>query len=126
MLNKKKVLVVEDDIILAMIDKLYLQKIGCEVVGMVTNATDAVKAVHEQSPDLILMDIRIDGDRDGIMAMEEIRLFSQVPVIYFSGNSEVHMRQRALETGMLGFLVKPLDLDALKILVDLIPSKNQN
>jgi CheY-like chemotaxis protein len=121
MQTKKKIVIVEDDIILAMVDKLYLQKIGCEVVALATNADDAVKAVRNHHPDCILMDIRIDGERDGIMAMEEIRHFSGVPVIYFSGNSETAMRQRAIDTGMFGFLTKPLDLAALKTLIELIP-----
>ena len=120
---KKRALIVEDDIVLTMIDKLYLQKIGCEVVATVTNASTAIQAVHDHDPDFILMDIRLDGEEDGIAAMKEIRHFSKVPVIYFSGNSEMNMRQRAEETGMFGFLVKPIDFASLKELIDSIPVK---
>ncbi len=118
---KKRALIVEDDIVLTMIDKLYLQKIGCEVVATVTNASTAIEAVRKHNPDFILMDIRLDGETDGVAAMEEIRGFSNVPVIYFSGNSEAGMRQRAAETGMSGFLVKPIDFASLKDLIDNIP-----
>jgi CheY-like chemotaxis protein len=116
----KRALIVEDDMILAMVDKLYLQKIGCEVVGSVTNGEDAIEAVKLLAPDFILMDIRIEGDLDGIETMIEIRKTSSVPVIYVSGNSEPAVRHRAVETNMFAFLVKPLDFDALKELINTI------
>lgn len=116
----KKALIVEDDMILAMVDKLYLQKIGCEVVASVSNGEEAIDAVGKYAPDFILMDVRIEGDLDGIETMLEIRKTSAVPVIYVSGNSEPAVRQRAFETQMLAFLVKPLDFDSLKELIDSI------
>jgi CheY-like chemotaxis protein len=116
----KKGLVVEDDLILAMISCKYLEKMGCAVVASVCSGKGAVEAVAKYLPDFILMDIRLDGPMDGIEAMEEIRKFSAVPVVYISGNSEPRVRSRAEATGMIAFLVKPLDYGDLKQLIDKI------
>ena len=72
----KKVLIVEDDMIISMVNKRYIESLGCKVVQSVRNGPDAIEAAKNHSPDVILMDIRIDGEMDGITAMEEIRKFS--------------------------------------------------
>ncbi|MFI5151557.1 MAG: response regulator [Bacteroidia bacterium] len=114
----KRVLIVEDDVILAMINRKYLERIGCSVVASVTNGPDAVIAVKEHNPDFVLMDIRLEGEMDGIDAMVSIRNFSDVSVIYVSGNSEPAIKERAEKTNMYGFLIKPLDFGALKLLIE--------
>jgi CheY-like chemotaxis protein len=114
----KRALVVEDDMILAMINRKYLEKIGCMVVASVTNGAAAMDAVKEHNPDFVLMDIRLDGELDGIETIRSIRKFSQVPVIYVSGNSEPAIKERAEQTQMHGFLIKPLDFGSLKLLVE--------
>jgi CheY-like chemotaxis protein len=114
----KKVLIVEDDMILAMINRKYLERIGCSVVASVVTGPAALIAVKEFAPDVILMDIRLDGEMDGVDAMRAIRQFSEVPVIYVSGNSEPAIRERAEKTNMFGFLIKPLDFGALKLLME--------
>ena len=114
----KKALIVEDDRILTLINKKYLQQIGCEVVATVHNAEAAIQAVRDFKPDFMLMDIRLEGERDGIDTVLEIRKFSDLAVIYISGNSEAEIKKRAAESRMHGFLIKPLDYDELRILVD--------
>ena len=110
----KKVLIVEDDLILTMINKRFLELLGHSVVSSVRNGLDAIEAVKKHNPDVIIMDIRIDGNIDGIEAMEEIRKFSDVKVIYVSGNSEPETLARAEKTKMLGFRVKPIFIEDLK------------
>lgn len=114
----KKVLIVEDDLILTMINKRYLELLGHKVVLSVRNGLDAIEAAKNHNPDVILMDIRIEGEMDGIEAMEEIRKFSEVDVIYVSGNSEPETLQRAEKTKMLGFRIKPIFIDDLKELLE--------
>jgi CheY-like chemotaxis protein len=114
----KRALIVEDDMILAMINQKYLERIGCTVVRSVSNGLEAITAVKELNPDFVLMDIRLDGDMDGIEAMDYIREFSNVMVIYVSGNSESEIKQRAEKTNMYAFLIKPLDFGELKMLID--------
>ena len=116
----KKVLIVEDDLILSMVNKKYVEILGHQVAHSVRNGADAIEAVKKYNPDIILMDIRIEGQIDGIEAMEEIRKFSNVPVVYLTGNSEPVTKNRAEKTNMLAFIVKPISKDDLKhILNDL-------
>ena len=116
----KKVLVVEDDQILALVQVKFIQKMGFTVVASVTSGDDAIKAVKEFSPDVIIMDVRIEGDMDGVETMLEIQKFSSVPVIYSTGNSESTILERARETNMKGFFVKPVNYDDLHKLINSI------
>ena len=110
----KKVLIVEDDMILSMVNKKYVEILGHQVAQSVRNGKDAIEAVKKHNPDIVLMDIRIEGQIDGIEAMEEIRKFSDVPVVYLTGNSEPATKNRAEQTNMLAFIIKPISMDDLK------------
>jgi two-component system, response regulator PdtaR len=114
----KKILVVEDDQILAIVQCKYLQKMGFQVVAAVSNGLDAIKAVKNYSPDIIIMDLRIEGDLDGVDTMKEIQKFSSVPVIYSTGNSERSILERAKETNMKGFLIKPINYSEMEELIN--------
>jgi DNA-binding NarL/FixJ family response regulator len=84
----KTAVIVEDDMVLSIINKRYLLKMGCEVLACVSNSEDAIESVRDLKPDFLLMDIRLDGSADGIETVSKIRSFSDVKVIYISGNSE--------------------------------------
>ena len=114
----KKVLLVEDDFILALVHRKYLEKIGCEIVDSVTNGGDAILSAHKNLPDFILMDIRLEGEMDGIEAAIEIQKEINIPVIYVTGNSESSVLERAQATNMKGFLIKPLHMEGLKKIID--------
>ena len=116
----KKVLLVEDDYILAMVHRKYLEIIGCEVIDSVACGEEAVQSALKNNPDFILMDIRLEGDMDGIEAMIEIQKKSNISVIYVTGNSEPATFEKASKTNMKGFLIKPLHLEDLKEIVDKI------
>ncbi len=118
----KKVIIIEDELILAMVNKQIIENLGFIVIGTVSNGEDAVSMVKKLSPDLLLMDIMIDGDIDGIEAMQVIRSFSDVPVIYVTGNSDPRAIARAEETDYIAFLTKPLDKKQLKEALDRIAS----
>lgn len=110
----KKVLIVEDDILLSMVAERLVQKMGHNVVVKVDNGRDAIAEVEEKNPDVILMDIRLNGDLDGIDTVKEIKKKSSVPVIYLSGSSHSPSNARAEEVGYAAFLQKPLQIDELK------------
>ncbi len=110
----KKFLIVEDDMILSMVNKKYVELLGHEVVQSVRTGLAAIEATKKHHPDIILMDIRIEGEMDGIEAMEEIRKFSKAQVVYLTGNSEPTARARAEQTSMLAFCIKPNSMDDLK------------
>jgi CheY-like chemotaxis protein len=91
-----------------------MELMGHKVVAAVTNGADAITAVKEHNPDIILMDLILKGGMDGIETMTEIGKFSPVPVIYLSGNSEEEYKERIEKTNMLAFCVKPVQLEQLQ------------
>ena len=68
----KRVLIVEDDLIISLTTEKMVEKLGYQVVGSVTSGEEAVRAAQENRPDVILMDIRLNGSMDGIEATQEI------------------------------------------------------
>ncbi len=114
----KKVLIVEDDMILSMVNKKYIEILGHKVVQCVRTGLDAIAAAKKYQPDIILMDIRIEGDMDGIEAMVEIRKFLVTNVIYLTGNSDPLTKQRVDQSDMLAFCIKPVSIDDLKAILE--------
>ncbi|WP_026166513.1 response regulator [Gracilimonas tropica] len=112
--KRKTVMIVEDDLILNLLYESYLEKLGYDAEGELVYGKTAIEVAKKISPDLILMDISLEGEIDGITAMKEIRKFSNVPVIYITGNSDPHHVQRAKETEYLDYLVKPIEFNDLK------------
>lgn len=107
--RSKKVLIVEDDSLLQVILEKMLVKLGHTVLGKVTEGSKAIKSVLKyDSVDLILMDIRLEDNIDGIEAMKQIRKESNVKVIFITGNSEPSNIKRARETGYVDFISKPV------------------
>lgn len=109
-----RVLIVEDDMLLSMVEERLIKKLGYEVVGKVTNGADAIEKTEELSPDIIVMDISLKGEMDGIEAVEAIREKSNVPVIYLSGSGDRYSYERAKKTGFVDFLTKPITSNDLK------------
>jgi len=116
--KKKKVLIVEDDLILNLLYESYMEKLNFETEGELVYGKTAVEYTKKLSPDLILMDISLEGNMDGIEAMQEIRNFSNVPVIYITGNSDPFHRKRAEKTGYLEYLTKPIEFEDLKKVIE--------
>lgn len=112
--QNKTVMIVEDDLILNLLYESYLEKLGYDAEGELVYGKTAIEVAKKIKPGLILMDISLEGEIDGITAMKEIRKFSDVPVIYITGNSDPHHVQRAKETGYLDYLVKPIEFNDLK------------
>lgn len=90
-----------------MIERM-VQNLGHNVVAKVTTGEDAIEAAKEHEPDIILMDIRLRGEMDGIEAMSIIRRSAKIPVIFITGNSDDNYRKRVEEVDPLDFLTKPI------------------
>ena len=103
-----KILIVEDDMLLSLVQKRLVEKLGYTVLGKAETGEQAIEMVKDLSPDLVMMDISLKGNMDGIQTMHQIRQFSDVPVIYLSGNSDKHSIERARKTGYVDYLVKPV------------------
>ena len=104
----KRVLIVEDDQLLAHLIELYAVNCGCEVIGNVDNGNDAIALAIAECPDYILMDIRIEGSIDGIETAVLINEIKDIKIIYISGNSDENTFSRAQKTNILAFLIKPV------------------
>lgn len=120
----KKILIVEDEFIIAMLIEKQITRLGYEVVAKVTSGDKAIETVKSNAVDLILMDIKINGDMDGIETMHQIRTFSNVPVIYITGNSDPVTKQKAFETGPVGYIIKPIEMDTLRVALNQVFEKN--
>lgn len=111
----KKVLIVEDDLIIALSTQKMVQKLGYDVIGRVTTGEEAVQQALQTQPDVILMDIRLAGELDGIDASEQIlKIVSGTDIIYVTGNTDLSYQERADRTGYKAFLVKPVSMADLK------------
>ncbi|MGZ3862595.1 MAG: response regulator [Bacteroidia bacterium] len=113
-MNPKKVLIVEDDPMLRFMHKKILEAMGHKVIATANCGEDAITAAKEHGPDVILMDLILQGRMDGVETMISIGKFSSVPVIYLSGNSYEDYKERAAQTNMLAFCTKPVQIERLQ------------
>lgn len=109
----KRVLIVEDEMILSLLIEKMVQSLGHKVIGKVTTGEEAVELAAEYKPDLILMDIRLQGEMDGIEAMTKIKKRANIPVIYITGNTDKMYRNKINESDYLAFLTKPISINEL-------------
>ena len=110
-----RVLVVEDEFFISLHAEKLLQVLGHTVVAIAVSAEQAVSIAEKEKPDVVLMDIRLAGPRDGIDAAEEIRRRFGIGSIFVSANNDPETRQRAEAIKPLGFLQKPLTEHRLRI-----------
>lgn len=102
-----KILIVEDESIVAMDIADKLERLGYEVIDMVDSGELALQAVTENQPDLVLMDIVLQGDIDGVQTAEEIKSQFQIPVIYLTAYADKKTLERAKITEPFGYILKP-------------------
>lgn len=105
----RRILIVEDEMFVALDIEAAVIKAGHKVVGFAGTAERAVELADEMRPDLVLMDIRLPGDRDGIDAAIEIRQRFDIPSLIISAYSDAETRARAVPAAPLGFIAKPFD-----------------
>nr|WP_321237139.1 response regulator [uncultured Psychroserpens sp.] len=124
-----KILIVEDEMIIAANISLQLSTLGYDVIGIVPRTEDALSSVKQNQPDIVLMDINLKGDIDGIETVKLIKEIQDVAVIYLTANAdEVHFN-RAKSTDPHAFISKPfkkLDLQRAIELVEQRIQKNKN
>jgi PAS domain S-box-containing protein len=109
-----RILVVEDEAILAEDLGLSLKNLGYVVKGKVSTGEEAVELAEKLRPDLILMDIKLQGDIDGIEAADQIRKRLDIPVVYLTGYSESDVLERAKKTEPYGYIGKPISVSELR------------
>jgi len=115
----QKVLIVEDDTIIAYIEQWRLLKLGYEVCGSATTGADAMNCIAKMQPDIVLMDINLGGEIDGIETAGRIKKDFNIPVIFVSAHIDKATISRAKAINPDGFLRKPFDDDDLRIALEL-------
>ena len=123
---KIKILIVEDEAITANDIRELLEEIGYEVTATVGSGEEALKSFQETPPDLVLMDIQLDGKLDGIQTVAQINKFGKVPVIYLTAWGDQETRSRAKETAYAHYSLKPLNPAQLTIDIEEVIEKFSN
>jgi DNA-binding LytR/AlgR family response regulator len=111
--DKVKIMIVEDESIVALDLSMRLQKEGYEIVGIASNSDDAIDVFTEQKPDLVLMDINIKGNKDGIETAAALKKIQDVPLIFLTAFSQSEYVNRAKAVNPSAYLVKPFNNDSL-------------
>lgn len=112
-----KILLVEDEAVIALDISSKLKKMGYSVVGIVNNGEESVKKSIDLTPDIVLMDINLRGDMDGIQAAEKIG--KEKPVIFLTAFSDEETLQRAKKVEPYGYILKPVKERELKTNIDI-------
>ena len=117
-MTKAKILIVEDEAIIAMEIENQLQSLGYQVTSLVDTGEKAIKKAEEDKPDLILMDIILDNDDDGIETANKILAFTDVPIVYLTAQEDDAVFERAKITKPFGYLLKPFNDRDLNLVVE--------
>ncbi|TVR33175.1 MAG: hybrid sensor histidine kinase/response regulator [Spirochaetaceae bacterium] len=123
--NPAGILIVEDEAIVAMDLKLRVESNGYSVVGVVDSAEHAIVLAEDTLPDLVLMDVQLSGEMDGIGAADAIRTRLDIPVIYLTAFSDHDSVDRAVASEAFGYIVKPIEERDLLIAIQFALEKSR-
>ena len=118
-MSATQILIVEDEGIIAADIEDRLRRLGYEVAGWASTGEEALGAVAAKKPDLVLMDIMLKGETDGIEVARRIRLKYDVPVIYLTAYSDEAMLERAKLTEPFAYLLKPFSERELRANIEM-------
>jgi len=114
-----KILVVEDEAIVAESLRIKLKKMGYIVISTASSGDEAIKKTEEYLPDMVLMDIVLQGEMDGIEAAGQIRTNFNIPVIYLTAYSDEKTLLRAKITEPFGYIIKPFRERDLQVAIEI-------
>lgn len=120
-----KILIVEDERLVADDLRETLESLGYEVVGLVATGEAAIVQVEQLGPDLVLMDIRLQGELDGVAAASTIQQRFQIPVVYLTANADRPTLNRAKVTQPFGYILKPFDDRVLATTIEIALARHQ-
>jgi CheY-like chemotaxis protein len=118
-MSGEKILLVEDDDVIARVADWRLKNLGYVVCGRATTGAEAMELVVNEKPDLVLMDINIRGNIDGIETAKMIKNGFNIPVVYVTSHSDGPTLERAKATRPDGFIVKPFEDQDLRVAIEL-------
>jgi two-component system, cell cycle response regulator len=119
------ILLVEDEGVIARDLEDTLTRLGYRVSGVASEGTEAIEMARELHPQLVVMDVSLRGELDGIEAAYAIQEDAPVPVIFLTGHTDTETLQRAVMTGPLGYLIKPFQEDDLRCAIEVAIHKHR-
>ncbi len=118
------VFIVEDDSVLLLILTRMIKKLNYDVIGSATTGAESINKIKELRPDLILMDVSLKDDIDGISVAGYITKVYSPSIIYVTGNSDSISINRAKEFGYHDYLIKPISFEELKFSFNSLKTSN--
>jgi diguanylate cyclase (GGDEF)-like protein/PAS domain S-box-containing protein len=124
-MDKIRILIVEDEGLIARDIENMVKNAGYEVCDIVSSGKDAIESAEKHQPDLILMDIILRADMDGVEAAERIREHFNIPVIYLTAHTDENTLERAKLTEPQGYTLKPVEQKELLTVIEMALYKHQ-
>lgn len=115
---KPRILIVEDEAIVALDLQCRLESLNYDVIGLASSGEQAVKMATNRMPDLVLMDIKLQGNMNGVEAAEKLRGDRPIPVIFLTATAEEEVLHRAKLVEPLGYLLKPYQERDLRVAIE--------
>lgn len=122
--EQKKIFIVEDESLVALQIQNNIEKMGHKVAGVFASGEEMLDSLETDIPDLVLMDIKLQGELTGIETAERLHSRYDIPVIYLTAHSEDTTLKQAKETQPYGYLLKPFNVSELKIMVEIVLYKH--
>ena len=124
-MREARILVVEDEALVALHLEQRLQMLGHSVVSTAFSGTDALEQTAAHLPDLVLMDINLGRGISGIEAAQQINRVFDIPVVFVTAHSDDAILQKANAAGPYGYVLKPFEDSALRVTIEIALSKHQ-
>jgi CheY-like chemotaxis protein len=113
-----KILIVEDEVLAAMSMSMVLRRLGYKVLDPAPNAEEAVKSIAANHPDVILMDVSLVGETDGIDLARQIHAQFGTPIVFITGYVDHDIQEQAMKIDPIGYFVKPVDFKKVQHTID--------
>ena len=124
-MSKTQILVVEDEVVIAWDIQSRLKNLGYDVSGWASSGPEALRQAAETRPDVVLMDIRLQGDMDGIETAQHLQARVDIPIIYLTAYADEATLQRAKVTSPYGYLLKPFEQRELHTTIEMALYRHQ-
>jgi|SRR5579872_4780671 len=122
--SKPRALIVEDEVLIAEELKARLSLLGFSVIAAVDSGEEGIAIATRERPDLVLMDIRLKGEKDGVQATKEIHQQVDVPIVYLTAYSDRLSVDRARGTEYDGFVLKPFRAGELQSTIEIVMQRH--
>ncbi len=124
-MEKAKIMIVEDEYVLAMDMQSALKGMGYEICELVKSGEDAIKNAEQERPDVVLMDIILKGEMNGIEAAREIYSRYGIQIIFVTGCDDEGTRRLANVVGPVEYFIKPVETEYLSLAIEKAIQKNE-